>query len=149
MYRKGVAVPATCQLEPNPPHMNWLFVAASLLTYAIAVVHSGLGEHLIFRRMRSRGFIPTDGGELLRERHVRILWASWHLVSIMGSGMAVLLLWLATPSSRHLVHSGATWIVAISMLASSLLVLVATRGRHPGWIGLLCVAVVLYLGMYA
>jgi len=129
--------------------MNWLFVAASLLTFAVAAVHSVLGEHLVFRRMRSGGLIPTNGGELLRERHVRILWASWHLVSIMGSGMAVLLFWLAMPSSRHLVHSAATGVIAISMLASSLLVLVGTKGRHPGWLGLLCVAVLVFLGTRA
>ncbi len=29
-----------------------------------------LGERFIFRRMRTAGFIPTNGGEILRERHV-------------------------------------------------------------------------------
>ncbi len=127
--------------------MNGFLVAASLLAFAVAVVHSVLGEQLIFRRMRTGGMIPTNGGDLLRERQVRILWATWHLVSILGSGMAVLLLWLATPSSQHLVNSPATAVIAIAMLACSLLVLIATRGKHPGWIGLLGVAVLVFLGM--
>jgi hypothetical protein len=33
-----------------------------------------------------------------------------------------------------------------AFLAGSVLVLVATRGRHPGWIGLLAVAALSHLG---
>ena len=38
-------------------------------------------------------------------------------------------------------------VIAVSMLGGSLLVLVATRGRHPGWIGLLGVAGLVWLGL--
>ncbi|MBL8379962.1 MAG: type II toxin-antitoxin system PemK/MazF family toxin [Burkholderiales bacterium] len=33
--------------------------------------------------MRAQGYIPTDGGQVLREPHVRILWASWHIVTVV------------------------------------------------------------------
>ena len=59
--------------------MNWYFIAAGVLSFLIGFVHSVLGESLIFRRMRAGGFIPTIGGQLLREPQVRILWASWHV----------------------------------------------------------------------
>ena len=129
--------------------MNGYFVAASLLAFIVGAVHSVLGEHLIFRRMREDGIIPTKGGELLRERHVRILWASWHLVTVMGCGMAALLLWLAMPASKPLINSIIPLVILISMLVSALLVLVGTRGRHPGWIGLLLVATCIFAGMLA
>ena len=60
------------------------FLIAGILAFLVAIIHSALGEHLVFRRMRNGTIIPTNGGTLLKERHVRILWASWHIVSIFG-----------------------------------------------------------------
>ena len=37
-------------------------------------------------------------------------------------------------------------VIATAVLASAALVLVGTKGRHPGWIGLLVVAVLAWLG---
>ena len=129
--------------------MNWYFTAAGVLTFAIGLVHSALGEQLIFRRMRSAGFIPTNGGQVLREPHVRILWASWHVVTAMGWCVAVALFWLALPSSKHLAQSLVAEAIVVSMLASSILVLVGTKGKHLGWVGLLGVAILTAIGLYA
>lgn len=128
--------------------MNWCFFAAGFLTIAIGVIHSFLGERLIFRRMRSGGLIPTDGGRVLREPHVRILWATWHLATAMGMGLAAVLFWLALPTSRSLGQSPAAVAIMGTMAASSGLVLVATKGKHPGWAGMLCVAVLAAIGAY-
>ena len=129
--------------------MNWYFVAAGVLTFAIGLVHSALGERVIFRRMRSSGFIPTNGGQVLREPHVRILWASWHVVTAIGWCVAVVLFWLAFPSSRQAAQSLVADAVVASMLASSTLVLVGTKGKHLGWVGLLGVALLTVLGLNA
>jgi hypothetical protein len=129
--------------------MNWYFLAAGVLTFSIGLVHSIFGERLVFRRMRSAGFIPTNGGQVLHEHHVRILWASWHIVTAMGWCMAVALFWLALPSSRHLAQSPVAMAVVASMFASSLLVLVGTKGKHLGWAGLLGVAILTTMGLYA
>jgi hypothetical protein len=129
--------------------MNWYFAAAGILTFAIGLVHSVLGERLIFRRMRSAGFIPTNGGQVLREPHIRILWASWHVVTALGWCIAVALFWLALPSSGSLAQSLVAKAVVASMLASSILVLVGTMGKHFGWVGLLGIAILTAMGMYA
>src|SRR5918996_4345577 len=94
--------------------MNQYFLAAGLLTFVIGVVHSVLGERLIFRRMRVQGFIPTNGGEVLLERHVRILWATWHIVTAFGWCVAVVLFWLALPSEAHLAQSAVSKAVGCS-----------------------------------
>lgn len=130
--------------------MNPWFVAAGLLLLLVGLVHSVLGELLIFRRMRMRtgnGFIPTHGAALLRERHVRILWASWHLGTALGSGMVAMLFWLALPSSHAIAASPIPLAIIVALLASSALVLVGTQGRHPGWVGLLGVAVLVLRGV--
>ena len=126
--------------------MNWYFVIAAALAFLVGLVHSVLGERLIFGRLRQDGFVPTNGGKLLAERDVRILWASWHVLTVFGWCIASILLWLSLPSSS----TSSAWFieqaVIIAMLAGSALVFIGTKGRHPGWAGLLAVAVFVWLG---
>ena len=86
---------------------------------------------------------------MLGEGHVRILWASWHVLTVFGWGIASILLWLAFHASAR---SNAGFIenaIAVSMLCGSGLVFVGTRARHPGWVGLLGVAVLVWVGSLA
>lgn len=128
--------------------MNPLLLAAGVSLLAIGAIHSLLGERLVFRRMRRGSWVPAHGGGLLHESHVRILWATWHLATVFGAFVSVVLFWLAHPASgpqaRALV--GATAIAAV--LAGAALVLVGTRGRHPGWGGLLGVALLAAAGLH-
>lgn len=125
--------------------MQVQLLAAGLLMVLTGLVHSILGEILIFRRLRAGTIVPLLAPQPLRERHLRILWASWHLVSVLGFGLAALLIALAAapdlPSNALLVR-----IVSVAALAGSGLVLFATRGRHPGWLALLIAAVLAWLG---
>lgn len=131
--------------------MNLLYTAAATLC-ALGLAHSLMGERLIFQRLRrgdpARPIVPTQGGNLLRERHVRILWANWHLTTALGgANVAVLLLLARTPA-----QSGTREIamaLAAGLGASGALVLYGTRGRHPGWIGLLLAAALTLLGARA
>ncbi len=127
-------------------NMNDYFVAAAALAFLVGIIHSVLGEILIFRRLRTGGVVPTNGSTLLDERHVRILWASWHVLSVMGWGMASILLWLAMEPSAAGNTAFIEKAIIASMLGGALLVLIGTRGRHPGWIGLLGVAILVWLG---
>lgn len=128
--------------------MNTYFLAAGLLTFLIGLVHSVLGEWMIFRRMRQGGFIPTEGGSVLREPHVRILWATWHVVSLLGFGLAALLVWLAQPAQAQLAQTFIAPTLVASLAASSTLVLIGTKGKHPGWIGLLAAAGLVAAGIF-
>ena len=65
------------------------------------------------------------------------------MVTAMGWGFAAVLLWLARSGSPQPVIALA---VALSVLARSLLVLVGTKGRHPGWVALLGVAALTAIG---
>ncbi|SFC14966.1 hypothetical protein SAMN05428997_104231 [Bosea sp. CRIB-10] len=123
---------------------NYL-IAAGVLMILIGIAHSVIGEILIFRQLRAGAIVPLLAPPPLRERHLRILWANWHLTSMLGWGLAALLILIAVapdPSS-HALH---VRIIAIATLAGSLLVLSATRGRHPGWFGLLVAAGLAWLG---
>ena len=126
--------------------MNLYFVAAAVLAVLVGLVHSVLGEIMIFRGMRQGGLVPTNGGTVLRESNERILWASWHLVTVLGCCIAAVLLWLSmptsqAPSSTYLQHA-----IIAAMAVGSAFVAVGTNARHPGWVGLLGVAILVWLG---
>lgn len=126
--------------------MQPYLLTAAILAVVVGLVHSILGEVLIFSRMRNgRQVIPTIGKPLLRERHVRILWATWHIVTIFGWAIAVVLFRLSWPAAGVLLQDVVMHAIIVSMLTSALLVLVATKGKHPGWIGLLAVAILCWL----
>lgn len=121
---------------------SYLF-AAGCLSLALGLIHSVMGEILIFRRMRKGQIIPTNGHPILKERHVRILWASWHLVTIFGWGLGVILLLYSLPNSEHTYQLFVENTVLLSMLSGALLVLLGTKGKHPGWVVLLAIAILL------
>ena len=76
--------------------MNTSLVLAAVGLALVGAVHSVLGEILVFRSLRLRGVVPTGGQPVLREQHVRILWGSWHLVTVLGWAFSALLWRLGT-----------------------------------------------------
>ncbi len=123
--------------------MDIYALSAGLLAIAVALVHSLLGEKLIFSRMRESSIVPTSGQPVLRERHVRILWATWHLVSIMGIAFGAMLIHAAQPHAE--LPRFVLITIVVTMVLSGALVLYATKGKHPGWVGLLGVAILTWL----
>ena len=81
--------------------MNPWFLSSGILMIIVGLVHSVLGEHLIFSRLRAGGLIPTDGGSRLREHNVRILWATWHFASVLGWAAAFILIYAAKRRCRR------------------------------------------------
>jgi len=126
--------------------MNMLLFSAGVIAVVVGLVHSVLGEVLIFKKLRHGTVIPTHGKPLLRERNVRILWATWHIVTIFGWALAAILIYLSSESIK--IDSKIEFLISLiaaSMFASSALVLVATKAKHPGWVGLLAVALLCWL----
>lgn len=119
-------------------------LAAAVVAVLVGVIHSILGEVLIFRKLRKGTIIPTQAAAPLEPRNVRILWATWHLASAFGFGFAAILLFLANHDSAP--DPAIAWTLTLSFAAGSVLVMAATRGKHPGWIGLLIVSVLTFLG---
>ncbi|MFY3383597.1 hypothetical protein ACOQFS_05565, partial [Paracidovorax sp. MALMAid1276] len=65
--------------------MNTSLLLAAAGLALVGLAHSVLGEILVFRQLRrTRGLVPTAGQPVLRERQVRILWGTWHVVALPG-----------------------------------------------------------------
>ncbi len=120
--------------------MQVLLVVAGVLALMTAGVHSVLGERLLFRALRRGGLVPSVGAPPLHARHIHILWATWHLASVFGVGFAAVLLYLAAVGGAGSVHVFVLRTIVVAHLGGALLVLVGTRGRHPGWVALLLIA---------
>jgi hypothetical protein len=130
-----------------PDVINAYYACAGALAVVVGLVHSILGEILIFSGLRQGGIVPTGAGSGLRERQVRILWATWHLPTIFSLLTGAVLIHFALSagpleSQRFVVRA-----IIASFGCSSFVVLFATKGKHPGWIGLLAIAISAWLGL--
>ena len=114
------------------------YLVAAILAALTGLAHSVLGEILIFRHLRNGSLVPALGAPPLRERNVRILWATWHLATLFGWAFAGVLFQLALghPMSVSLMTSA----IVFAYLGGAVLVLVGTKGQHPGWVALTAVA---------
>lgn len=126
--------------------MQTYLLAAGVLALVVGVVHSTLGEVLIFRHLRNRGLVPAMETPPLKERHIRILWASWHVATVFGWAFGIVLLRLAALTTADSLQAVVENAVVFAFLGSSFLVLIGTKGRHPGWVGLLGVAALVWFG---
>lgn len=129
--------------------MNIYFFIAGLLCILLGLVHSFLGEFLIFKFKRHCGIlVPSKGSADLKERHLRIIWATWHLASVFGWGIGLVILKISfdqdvmnTDIADFIIQT-----IVYTMVGSSLLVFVGTKGKHPGWVVLLSISVLLLIG---
>lgn len=129
--------------------MNIYLLIAGILSYLLSIVHSVLGEYLIFRHKRVKGsLVPQKSDSEISKRHLGIIWATWHLVSIFGWCIGAILIKIAFVENDIDNHNLAFIIRGImyAMIASSATVFLGTKGRHPGWIVLLAIAILLYIG---
>jgi len=122
--------------------LDLLLISAGLLSITVGLIHSILGELLIFKKLRNNSLIPNVSLPPLREKNIRIIWATWHLATVFGFAMGAILMKLAimSTSSPFIIQS-----IALSMCVASALVFYATKARHPGWVGLFGVAILCWL----
>lgn len=129
--------------------MNTYFLIAGVLCFILGLVHSFLGEYLIFKSKRNKGsIVPSKRSTGLEERHLRILWATWHLASVFGWCIGAILIKLSLENSER--YSNTTDFILQSitytMFLTSFLVLLGTKAKHPGWIVLLVIGILLVAG---
>lgn len=123
--------------------MQTYLALAAGVAFLTGVAHSVLGEMLIFRQLRRGTLVPRQDAPPLRSRNIRIIWATWHVATLFGWAFAGVLLQLALSPQASLVSLFLIATVA-AYAGASLLVLVGTRGRHPGWIALAAVAALVW-----
>lgn len=122
-----------------------LYIAASAVLILTGLVHSVVGELMIFRKVSAGSIVPNQSAPPLRQRNLRILWANWHLTTVFGLVLAGVLYKIGVGEIPQLDWlSGA---ISIACASGGFLVLYATNGRHPGWAALVLASVLTWLAM--
>ena len=114
--------------------MSGLLYLAAFLAVALGVAHSRLGERYILTRLFRRGDLPKIFGS--SEFTTRTLRFVWHITTVAWFGFAALLL---HAGRGDLTVPGTLQIIGITSVASGLLPLLLTRGRHLSWLVLFAI----------
>lgn len=127
--------------------MNYYLLSAGILCIVLGLAHSILGELLIFKYKREGGtIIPTKHSKELPEGHLRIIWASWHVATFLAWGIGTTMIHIALAAEPE-----QSWIsfftaaITYTISAVGLCVLLATKGKHPGWIVSFVIVILLIL----
>ncbi|MBC8032456.1 MAG: hypothetical protein H7Z16_20400 [Pyrinomonadaceae bacterium] len=124
--------------------MNFYFVTAAMLAFAIGLAHSWLGERYILMRLFRRADIPhLFGSDEFTKRTLRF---AWHITTVALFGAAALLLIVASFPLDATARRFST-AIAVTFLASAVVALIGSRGRHLSWVVFLLIAVLVWLGM--
>lgn len=122
--------------------MNFYLLIAAVLTLVLGLIHSILGEILIFRFLYKGGVVDeTRTG--LRTRQVRALWTTWHLMSLFGCAIAVILLNMSGAISNASITTTESFVgqvLLVLFMVSAIFWMFGTRGKHPAWIVFLIIA---------
>ena len=103
-----------------------LFVAAALLAL-LAIAHSILGEVRLIKPVAALGDLPRLYGTT--DFTGATLRFAWHVTSVLGLGVAAVILAIALGAGPVVLVSIIGW----TMIACGILPLVFTRGRHVAW----------------
>jgi len=125
--------------------MNLYFLTAGILTVLLGIIHSILGEKLIFQRLSQADPIPSPWNKTLSGQRMRSIRSSWHLVSFFGWGIAAILLRMSFPATagEYVIFAKNTFVVTFFITA--IYWFIGTRGKHPAWIILLLIGVLTWM----
>jgi hypothetical protein len=123
--------------------MNIYFIVAAGLALILGLVHSILGELLIFRKF-TKDYLPVL--VVSKDLVQRTLRATWHIPSVLAAGLSAILLRLSLPLSTSIPLEFIERAMVLSFFASTLILVLLTKGKHPGWIVLLSITIFIYLG---
>ena len=122
--------------------MVFIYIAG-IAAVVMGIVHSTLGERLVFPRLFASADLPRLRGSLEFTRSI-LRWA-WHLLSLAWFGFAYLLFAIGsghTPDTVTLAR-----IIAVVFGVSGLIAFVTTRGRHIAWPMFALVALASWFGV--
>src|SRR5690606_22940158 len=109
--------------------MEGLLYFAAVLAVALGAADSFLGERYILTRLFRRSDLPKLFGS--SELTTRTLRFAWHITTVAWFGFAAL---LVHAGRGDLTVSGMLQIIGLTFVASGILPLFFTRGKHLSWL---------------
>lgn len=125
--------------------MNILLISAAVLTIVIGIAHSWLGERFILCRLFRRSDLPKLFGDDTFTRQT--LRFAWHLTTVAWFGLAAVLVVLSGALAGIRTSNGVVFAVTQTFVASAILALIFTRGRHLSWVVFTIIAALCLLAL--
>lgn len=126
-------------------YANTYLLYAGILCIILGLVHSVMGEYLIFHKLiKPSTYKITAETQSWTRKYNGIIWATWHLASILGWCVGAILIFLAKSDTTP--HVFPLQVICIGMLAGGLIVAIGTSGKHPGWIVMSIIGILIVLG---
>ncbi len=122
--------------------MNGYLFSAGIISLIMAIIHSLMGEKYFLPRLYKPVLPFHLGTEIFINRTLR---TAWHFVSLSWIGGGAALIYLSMSPHTPL-FTGFVWIVGGWYLASALLSLLLSRGRHFSWVVLFAIGILTILG---
>ena len=118
---------------------SFVLLVAAILTFAIGLAHSYLGERYILVRLFRQPLPKLFGDDHFTKQTLRF---AWHLTSIawFGIGVLLILLYLGDTSRSSLLN-----VIGTTFATSALTALLASRGKHLSWVAFGAVAIICYV----
>lgn len=119
-----------------------MLILAAILTIAIGVIHSVLGERYILMRLFRQPLPRLFGSDEFTRKTLRF---AWHITTLAWFGFAALMV---------LVHVGASatatmlMAIAATFAVTALVALLASRGKHLSWIVFAVIAALCFYSAY-
>jgi hypothetical protein len=108
--------------------LTTLLLLAAVALVGVGIAHSILGERYILMRLFRRGELPRlFGGTEFTRKTLRF---AWHVTSIAWWGFAALLVLM---SRGPIEAPNVARVIGITLIATGLVALVGSRGRHLSW----------------
>ena len=123
--------------------MSVPLIAAAILSAAIGIAHSVLGEKLVLGPLFERGEVPKLLGSTTFARNT--LRFTWHVTTVLLVGIGAVVLVLARLPVEHQSVT-VLRILSVTFGVSTLVSLVGARGKHFSWWVFLVISVLLWFG---
>lgn len=114
---------------------------AAFLVVALGLAHSVLGERYILMRLFRRTDLPRIFGSA--DFTIQTLRFAWHITTVAWFGFAAL---LYAAGRGELDSRSAALVIGVAAIASGLLPLLFTRGRHLSWLVLFAIGALALTG---
>jgi hypothetical protein len=111
-----------------------MLLLAVLLIVVLGLAHSVLGERYILIRLFRRTDLPKIFGST--DFTVRTLRFAWHITTVAWFGLAALVF---AASQGEISSQSVLRIIGYTAIASGLLPLLVTRGKHLSWLVLFAI----------
>jgi hypothetical protein len=107
---------------------SMLLMIAAGLAFGVGIAHSVLGDKLLLIRLLRRPDLPTLAGSTTFA--ARTLRFAWHITTVAWWGFAAM---LVLASRDALSQDHALVALAVTMLVTAAMILIASRGKHLAW----------------